>query len=473
MKVKYFILPILFLLPCSYLGAQSLAQARAWYERGEYAKAKPVFQKLVKSQPNNGNYNLWYGVCCLQTNETQLAVKHLQTAVRRRATGGQYHLSKAYNANYQFDKAIETCQEYIDELTKRKRDTSMAEQLLARCKANLRMIKGVEQVCFIDSFVVDKAQFLSAYKVSAESGQLFMYQDYFKNDSNAEGTVYQTELANKIYYSELQPDSTLSILSSNKQLGLWSKGQLLPGSINEAMNANYPFVLTDGITIYYAADGAASMGGYDIFVTRYNTNTDSYLEPENVGMPFNSPYNDYMYVIDEFSNLGWFASDRYQPEGKVCVYLFIPNGSKKVYNYESTPPHILQNLAKLWSVKDTWDSDELVNAARQRLEKVNKASYTQSVYDFEFVINDHLTYHFWNDFRSAKAKTLFQKLTLMKKNYQSQQDKLWQMRDLYQNSPADEQRKLTPTILDLEKSLLNIETKIEAATLQIRELELK
>ena len=36
--------------------------------------------------------------------------------------------------------------------------------------------------------------------------------------------------------------------------------------------------------------------GYDIFVTRYNTNTYSYLMPENVGMPFNSPYNDYMSV---------------------------------------------------------------------------------------------------------------------------------------------------------------------------------
>ena len=36
------------------------------------------------------------------------------------------------------------------------------------------------------------------------------------------------------------------------------------------------------------------MGGYDIFVTRYNSDTDNYLNPENVGMPFNSPFNDYM-----------------------------------------------------------------------------------------------------------------------------------------------------------------------------------
>ena len=136
----------------------------------------------------------------------------------------------------------------------------------------------------------------------------------------------------------MQPDSTLSILSRNKLLDKWSDGSLLPGSINEAMNADYPYVLTDGITIYYASDGPGSMGGYDIFVTRYNTNTDSYLMPENVGMPFNSPYNDYMYVIDEFNDLGWFASDRYQPEGKVCIYVFIPNSSKQVYNYEGMDP---------------------------------------------------------------------------------------------------------------------------------------
>lgn len=92
------------------------------------------------------------------------------------------------------------------------------------------------------------------------------------------------------------------------------------------------------MTIYYASDGDGSMGGYDIFVTRYNTNTDTYLVPENVGMPFNSPYNDYMYVIDEYNNLGWFASDRYQPEDKVCIYVFVPNDSKRTYNYEAMEP---------------------------------------------------------------------------------------------------------------------------------------
>lgn len=42
------------------------------------------------------------------------------------------------------------------------------------------MLKGVEEVCFIDSFVVDKKDFLKAYKISPESGKLFMYDTYFK-----------------------------------------------------------------------------------------------------------------------------------------------------------------------------------------------------------------------------------------------------------------------------------------------------
>lgn len=150
----------------------------------------------------------------------------------------------------------------------------------------------------------------------------------------------------------------------------WSQGKPLPGSINASGNANYPYVLSDGVTIYYASDGDGSMGGYDIFVTRYNTNTDTYLVPENVGMPFNSPYNDYMYVIDEYNNLGWFASDRYQPEDKVCIYVFVPNDSKRTYNYEAMEPEKMIELAQLHSLESTWKDSKIVDDARQRLEAV-------------------------------------------------------------------------------------------------------
>ena len=84
---------ILFFLLCfllTSLSAQTLEQARGMYGRGQYAEAKPVFQKYVKSQPANGNYNLWYGVCCLKTGNAAEALKYLETAVRNAFRADSY-----------------------------------------------------------------------------------------------------------------------------------------------------------------------------------------------------------------------------------------------------------------------------------------------------------------------------------------------------------------------------------------------
>ena len=471
MKKKYILLLLLGFFGMN-ISAQTLTQAKALYEKGQYDQAKPAFKKFVKSQPNNGSYNLWYGVCCLNTGEAEEAIKYLETAVKRRAAGGQLYLAQAYNATYRFEDAVNTFEEYIAELTKRRRPTAEAEKLLEKSKANLRMLKGVEEVCFIDSFVVDKKDFLKAYKISPESGKLFMYDTYFKNSNGKGGTVYETELGNKIYYSELQKDSTLNILSRNKMMDEWGKGNMLPGSINESMNANYPYVLADGITIYYAADGPASMGNYDIFVTRYNMNTDTYLAPENVGMPFNSPYNDYMYVIDEFNNLGWFASDRYQPEDKVCIYVFIPASSKQVYNYENMDKGKLIKLAQLHSIKDTWTDENLVADAQSRLQKVmQEKPEIKKHHEFEFVIDDQHIYHYATDFRSPQAKAQFKKYLQLKESYHQQQSKLENIRTQYSRANQNEKAQMAPAILDLEKRVQQLATEIDQSVIQVRKLE--
>lgn len=69
----------------------------------------------------------------------------------------------------------------------------MAEAELEQIKQAARMIKGVENITVIDSFVVDKNDFLKAYKISRESGALY-------HDPTISGTVYQTEMGNKVLY---------------------------------------------------------------------------------------------------------------------------------------------------------------------------------------------------------------------------------------------------------------------------------
>lgn len=469
-----YILFFLFAFLAIESGAQTLGQAKVFYQKQEYEKAKPVFKRFVKSQPGNGNYNLWYGVCCLKTGEPDVALKHLETAVKKRIPSGQLYLAQTYSALYRYEDAIETFEIYISELKKRKRSTEEAEALLEQTKALFRMLKGVEQVCVIDSFVVDKASFLSAYKISPESGQIYPYNQYFDREEtgNDTGTVYETELGNRIYYSELQDNGKHQILLSNKLMEDWSSGVLLPDNINGNRNAGYPFVMTDGMTIYYAADGEDSMGGWDIFVTRYNPNTDSYLMPENLGMPFNSTANDYLYVIDEFNNLGWFASDRNQPEEKVCIYVFIPNTSKQVYDYENIDTAKLIQLATLSPISSTWAEADVVEEAQKRLKAaINRKMVVEEQCDFCFVIDDTHTYHAINDFRKPQAKALFEKYQQQEKALKVQKAKLENLREHYVRATEREKSELTPAIIDLEKQVQQLSRAVEKSAIEVRRAE--
>lgn len=470
MKGKY----ILFLICSLFLGevsAQTLEQARTMFTKGDYENAKPVFKKYVKSQPSNGNYNFWYGVCCLKTGEAEEAVKPLEMAVKKRVSSGQLYLGQAYNDTYRFEDAVNCFEEYIADLKKRKRATEEAESLLEKSKADLRMLKGVEEVCIIDSFVVNKATFLDAYKISEESGKLFTFNEFFQTEGDNPGTVYETEIGNKIYYSEKGDKGSLDIFSKNKLLNEWSNGRPLPGSINDSGNANYPFVMADGVTIYYASDGEG-MGGYDIFVTRYNTNTDTYLVPENVGMPFNSPYNDYMYVVDEYNNLGWFASDRFQPEDTVCIYVFIPNSSKQTYNYESMEQEQIIRLAQIHSLKESWKDQQMVSEALQRLKAaITHKPQERRAMDFEFIIDDNTTYYFLSDFKSAKAKQLYQQYQQMEKDFVQQEEKLKNLRQQYAAANKQGKEKMAPAILDLEKRVLQMSGELDALGINVRNAE--
>ena len=475
LKILITLLLTLLALPLVPAAAQTLAQAQAMFKEGRYAEAKPVFEKYVKRVPGNGNYNLWYGACCLRTGEAEKAVRHLEVAVRKRIPSGQLWLGQAYDAVYRYEDAISTFDDYISDLRRRRRSTEEADSLMTLFRAHLRMLRGVERVCVVDSFVVDKARFLEAYRLTPQAGHLYPYAEYFP-ESEREGTsVYENELGDKTFYSEADDAGVQQLRTSTLLADGWSKGMPLAGDFPGTQDTAYPYLLSDGITLYYASRGPESLGGYDIFVTRYNTNTDAYLRPDNIGMPFNSPANDYMYVVDEYANLGWFASDRHQPAGRVCIYVFIPNAAKQVYDYEETDPDRLRSLAALHALRDTWDNPDEAAEARERLAQLGQSpadgADTPQRPDFTFVVDDRRTYHAESDFRSPQALALYRQCLDTQQTLRRQRIRLDGLRDDYAQASPDERTRLAPAILDLEKNLLRLEQEAEKLENEARKNE--
>ena len=233
-------------------------------------------------------------------------------------------------------------------------------------------------------------------------------------------------------------------------------------------------MLTDGITMYFSAENSESVGGYDIFMTRYDADTQQFLLPDNIGMPFNSPANDYLYVIDEFNNLGYFVSDRNQPADSVCLYTFIPNEKRSIYNIDVLGEEKLRSLAKINSIKDSWSNPTAVKEAQKRLNETRNAKEEQQKKrDFEFILNDQHTYYTLTDFKKPKAREKVQWWLENKKDLQSRTQELSRLRARYTTGTDTQKAQIAPQIRLNEEKLEQIELELHDIEKDIRKLELE
>ena len=229
-----------------------------------------------------------------------------------------------------------------------------------------QMLASTQQITFIDSMVVDRNAFMKHIPLSAEVGTIE------QKDSLGQFT---NELKDHRYVSIYSTaDSACHIATSDYLGNRWTTPVRAEG-ISDYSAVN-PFVMPDGTTLYFAQKGENSIGGYDLFVTRYDSERGAFLKPENLGMPFSSTANDYFYAIDETTSLGYFVTDRNQPEGKVCIYIFIPNESRKVYRTELYTEQQLRSLAAVERITDTWEDNSLVTQGIERLNQARNAQKT-------------------------------------------------------------------------------------------------
>ena len=144
------------------------------------------------------------------------------------------------------------------------------------------MREMTQQIIIIDSVVTDKEHFLTAFRLSSETGTLTTCQEFF--GKSVEGYLFRNEMGNKIYFS-LPDDSLRQQLYTSDKLGNeWSQAVPLQGISEGISEASFPFMLTDGVTFYFAGKGEESIGGYDIFLTRYDSRSNRFLKPENIGI---------------------------------------------------------------------------------------------------------------------------------------------------------------------------------------------
>ena len=334
------------------------------------------------------------------------------------------------------------------------------------------MREATQQIIFIDSVVVAKDEILSIIRLNPESGKLDTFDQFFRSEGHTDSYVYLNEMGNKCYFSDENANGQMQLYTLDKLGEEWSEPLALKG-INEGISeANYPFMMTDGTTFYFAAKGKESIGGYDIFVTRSDSENGQFLRPENIGMPFNSEANDYLYVIDELSNIGYFVTDRRQPAGKVCVYIFIPPTSRHIYNSDAYSDEQLRGFADISRIANTWGKGTERKQALERLKAISKTNPTQQLKSaVNFIVNDRVTYTDISQFQAPDSPDLYRELQSTKKQLKDIEQLLEKSRNFYAKAKPEDKRVLRTEILDAERQFVRLTADVKTLEKRIRQSE--
>ena len=326
------------------------------------------------------------------------------------------------------------------------------------------MLPNTDKLLVIDSVVVDKESFLKHLDLQNENGYVGIEND---------NAWFINALKNKKIYVSGDSLSGRKLILAYYVNSKWEDRRPISELNTLFSDINFPFLMPDATTLFFSAKGHNSIGGFDIYTTRLDVDNGGFYIPDNYGLPYNSTANDYFLAIDERNNLGWLVSDRYQPEDKVCIYIFVPNKNRVKLAQEGFDNNTIKKLAQLNSIQDTWNfgnkQEALRNLERLRSQRNTENKGSESVL---FIVNDKIKYTSLSQFKSNKSKQLFAKLEDNKQLVAKQKTELENLRIQYKQANKAKQSSLKQDILFIEKQLMKYQLEQKELEQNIRKLEL-
>jgi hypothetical protein len=333
---------LVLLIGCGDLAAQDSLKndirikARQYFENKQYSDALPLYRELLKSYPKEPDYLFHTGVCLIHLNLDPQEAVDLLRAVSISSDDPQvwYYLGRAHHLNYSFDEAIKAYSRFL-RLGKTADIRSFAvERQIEMAKNGLEYTRNGRSVKVMSAAVIPAEQLSLAAEING-TGRLMKKPLEFcsKYDIKAEYRSWMflpvfTQINEYVYFSGLEKGSrNRKQLFRMKNLNheTWGLPELLPDVINTPYDEEFPYFDPKSSVLYFSSTGHSSIGGYDIFRSAYDWNTKTWSKPQNMGFPINSPYDDFVFITDEFNHSCSFASDRSTGPGEIMVYRIMIN----------------------------------------------------------------------------------------------------------------------------------------------------
>jgi hypothetical protein len=299
------------------------------FRKEEFLNATPYYLRLLSLEPRNPNYNYKYGTCLLfNSSEKKKAFRYLNFAVSKSNEvddEAYYYLGKAYHLTYQFDKAIKNYQRYKSVAGNNALEKLQVDRQIQMCKNGKTLLANISETIVLNKQEIGIEDFFRIYDLSNIGGELIVTEEFQSREdkkNNHTPLIHFPVNSDKIFYSTYSNNGNQKDIFMRTRLsdGSWSLQQPVFGEVNTNFDEDYPYMHPNGKYLYFSSKGHNSMGGYDIFRSQYDKETNKFGAPENLDIAISSPDNDFLYIVDSLNKYAYFASQRESEMDKVNVY---------------------------------------------------------------------------------------------------------------------------------------------------------
>lgn len=341
---------------------------------------------------------------------------------------------------YNFAEAVQYSESAVEALDSTA--SARAEEQLLMARNGLNMMSFCSQPTVVAKQTFPLKDFFLFYPLKDHSWRKTPNQLDSLGGDNLSRAIFIPDGSRDIYYSAKDEEGIRNIYATHLTDSLWS----VPTLINEQMTSSsdeiYPMLSPDGQSLYFASKGLYGMGGYDLYVSNWNSETNDWDMPVNMGFPYSSPYDDFLFVNTEDGKYSIFASNRECGRDSVTIY---------VLEYDSMPVR-----------KAVTDVDELralasLNPARDHSRIDNAAAVPDEGQQ------DESTKRYMDKMREVRA--LRDSVARFGKN-------LEKMRSGLAGASGEEKARLTAEISDKEMMLPTLNSALNAAVKELQNIEM-
>jgi len=397
-----------------------------------YSEAVRIISIELQLNPKDATANYWMGVTLTkELKDLEKALYHLNYSVLKGFSYPDvfFYLGNAYFYNYQFAQAESAFNTYLQKSSKGS-DSKKAVLFSQYAHVANDLVHIIKEIKVEEKLKHESTSVACRY-LSQRFSNYFCtsYLQYSPNEPNPEYRF--------VSKPQKRNSKSFNLYELKRTDGMDYKTVELPEFINSEYDELYPFYDSKSGVLYFSSNRPESMGGYDLFFSKYDSVNKLWGSVINMGFPINSPFDELIFFKD--SNHSYISTNRLG--GPNIETVRFSDDLKETFFSNISNQKLIEIASLALVQKDdivekiipkpliaTENYDEKMGQAIQRL------IYTDSLSRILFRINNNGVQNFAMMKRVSKEEELVRQLFQQINVFEQQFEKTIDVEDLIENN---------------------------------------